>query len=110
MLTEKAPEPCPYPNGYLESSEEYLYICRWKREKDRRLIEYVDCEEEAYIWNYSWSITLGTPLKDAANRQPFMMYPPRTNAYFAAMSLLAMTENKDEMENYGLSDDPLHLL
>lgn len=38
-----------------------------------------------------------------------MMYPPRTNAYFAAMSLLAMTNNKDEMENYGLSDDPLSI-
>ena len=63
----------------------------------------------SYFWNYSWSITLGTPLKDAANRLPFMMYPPRTNAYFAAMSLLAMTANKDEMENYGLSDDPLSI-
>lgn len=26
---------------------------------------------------------------------------------FAAMSLLAMTVDKDEMENYGLSDDPV---
>lgn len=109
ILCAKIPKHCPYPNGYLESMEEYLYICRWKREKDGRLIEYEDCEEDTYIWNYSWSITLGTPLKDAANRQPFMMYPPRTNAYFAAMSLLAMTENKDEMENYGLSDDPLSI-
>ena len=109
ILCAKTPKHCPYPNGYLESSENYLYICRWKREKDGRLIEYEDGEEDAYFWNYSWSITLGTPLKDAANRQPFMMYPPRTNAYFAAMSLLAMTANKDEMENYGLSDDPLSI-
>mgnify|MGYP000920684116 CR=1 FL=1 len=109
ILCAKTPKHCPYPNGYLESLEECLYICRWKREKDGRLIEYEDCEEETYIWNYSWSITLGTPLKDAANRQLFMMYPSRTNAYFAAMSLLAMTENKDEMENYGLSDDPLSI-
>ena len=108
-LCAKTPKHCPYPNGYLESSENYLYICRWKREKDGRLIEYEGHEEDAYIWKYSWSITLGTPLKDAANRQPFMMYPPRTNAYFAAMSLLAMTANKDEMENYGLSDDPLSI-
>ena len=109
ILCAKTPKHCPYPNGYLESSENYLYICRWKREKDGRLIEYEDGEEDAYFWNYSWSITLGTPLKDAANRLPFMMYPPRTNAYFAAMSLLAMTANKDEMENYGLSDDPLSI-
>ena len=109
ILCAKTPKHCPYPNGYLESSENYLYICRWKREKDGRLIEYEDGEEDAYIWKYSWSITLGTPLKDATNRQPFMMYPPRTNAYFAAMSLLAMTANKDEMENYGLSDDPLSI-
>lgn len=39
-----------------------------------------------------------------------MMYPTRSNAYYAAMSLLAMTENKDEMENYGLDDDPLSIL
>ena len=109
ILCAKTPKHCPYPNGYLESSENYLYICRWKREKDGRLIEYEDGEEDAYFWNYSWSITLGTPLKDAANRLPFMMYPPRTNACFAAMSLLAMTANKDEMENYGLSDDPLSI-
>lgn len=109
ILCAKTPKHCPYPNGYLESLENYLYICRWKHKKDGRLIEYEDCKEETYIWNYSWSITLGTPLKDAANRQPFMMYPPRTNAYFAAMSLLAMTANKDEMENYGLSDDPLSI-
>lgn len=109
ILCAKTPKHCPYPNGYLESSENYLYICRWKREKDGRLIEYEDGEEDAYFWNYSWSITLGTPLKDAANRLPFMMYPPRTNACFAAMSLLAMTKNKDEMENYGLSDDPLSI-
>ena len=109
ILCAKTPKHCPYPNGYLESSENYLYICRWKHEKDGRLIEYEDGEEDAYFWNYSWSITLGTPLKDAANRLPFMMYPPRTNAYFAAMSLLAMTANKDEMENYGLSDDPLSI-
>ena len=109
ILCAKTPKHCPYPNGYLESLENYLYICRWKREKDGRLIEYEGHEEDAYIWKYSWSITLGTPLKDAANRQPFMMYPPRTNAYFAAMSLLAMTANKDEMENYGLSDDPLSI-
>lgn len=109
ILCAKTPKHCPYPNGYLESSENYLYICRWKREKDGRLIEYEDGEEDAYIWKYSWSITLGTPLKDATNRQPFMMYPPRSNAYFAAMSLLAMTKNKDEMENYGLSDDPLSI-
>lgn len=108
ILCAKIPKHCPYPNGYLESSENYLYICRWKREKDGRLIEYEDCEEDTYIWNYSWSITLGTPLRDSANRQPFMMYPPRTNAYIAAMSLLAMTENKDEMENYRLDDDPLN--
>lgn len=109
ILCAKTPKHCPYPNGYLEFSENYLYICRWKREKDGRLIEYEDGEEDAYFWNYSWSITLGTPLKDAANRLPFMMYPPRTNAYFAAMSLLAMTANKNEMENYGLSDDPLSI-
>lgn len=109
ILCTKIPIHCPYPNSYLESLEDYLYICRWKREKNGRLIEYEDCEEETYIWNYSWSITLGTPLKDAANRQPFMMYPSRTNAYFAAMSLLAMTENKDEMENYGLSDATLSI-
>lgn len=109
ILCAKTPKHCPYPNGYLESLENYLYICRWKHKKDGRLIEYEDCKEETYIWNYSWSITLGTPLKDAANRQPFMMYPPRTNAYFAAMSLLAMTANKDEMENYGLSDAPLSI-
>ena len=109
ILCAKTPKHCPYPNGYLESSENYLYICRWKREKDGRLVEYEDGEEDAYFWNYSWSITLGTPLKDAANRLPFMMYPPRTNAYFAAMSLLAMTANKDEMENYGLSDDSLSI-
>lgn len=109
ILCAKTPKHCPYPNGYLESLENYLYICRWKHKKDGRLIEYEDGEEDAYFWNYSWSITLGTPLKDAANRQPFMMYPPRTNACFAAMSLLAMTANKDEMENYGLSDDPLSI-
>ena len=110
ILSAKTPKHCPYPKGFLESFGRNLYICRWKREKDGRLIEYEDCEEDTYLWNYSWSITLGTPLRDSTNRQPFMMYPPRTNAYFAAMRLLAMTENKDEMENYGLSDGPLHLL
>ena len=42
ILCAKTPKHCPYPNGYLESSENYLYICRWKREKDGRLIEYED--------------------------------------------------------------------
>ena len=108
ILLKKKPKHCPYPKGFLESLGDYFYICRWKREKDGRLIEYEDGEEDTYIWNYSWSITLGTSLRDAANRQPFMMYPSRTNAYFAAMSLLAMTENKDEMGNYRLDDDPLN--
>ena len=81
-----------------------------QREKDGGLIEYEDCEENTYIWNYSWSITLGTSLRDAANRQPSMMYTSCANAYFAAMSLLAMTENKDEMGNYRLDDDSLNNL
>ena len=109
ILCAKTPKHCPYPKGYLECGGEYLHICHWEREKDGRLIEYEDSEEDAYFWKYAWSITLGPPLKDADNHQPFMMYPPRTNAYFAAMSLLAMTNNKDEMENYGLSDDPLSI-
>ena len=32
---------------------------------DKVIDEYEDSEEDAYIWKYSWSITLGTPLKDA---------------------------------------------
>ena len=60
ILCAKTPKHCPYPKGYLECGGEYLHICHWEREKDGRLIEYEDSEENAYIWKYSWSITLGT--------------------------------------------------
>ena len=52
-------------------------------------------EEEFYLYERPWSMILGTPVKAWDNRLPFMMLPQHPNAYYAAMCLYNMNNEKE---------------
>jgi tetratricopeptide (TPR) repeat protein len=94
----------PSPEGlFLEADSCFVYPCRrWKDERGVYTEGWIDGENFYLTMDNPWDVVLGTPIRDARNRMPFMRLPQRRNAYFAAMCLINLIENKEEMKRHGL--------
>lgn len=101
LLKEK---PLPSPEGiFLEADGTFVYPCRGRKDGRGVYTEgYTDGESFYLTTDNPWGVVLGTPIRDADNRMPFMRLPQRRNAYFAAMCLMEMIENEKEMKWHGL--------
>lgn len=101
LLKEK---PQPSPEGiFLEADGTFVYPCRGRKDEHGVYSEsYTDGESFYLTTDNPWSVVLGTPIRDADNRMPFMRFPQRRNSYFAAMCLMEMIENEKEMKAHGL--------
>ena len=101
LLKEK---PQPSPEGiFLEADGTFVYPCRGRKDERGVYSEgYTDGESFYLTIDNPWSVVLGTPIRDADNRMPFMRLPQRRNAFFAAMCLMEMIENEKEMKAHGL--------
>lgn len=101
ILKEK---PQKAPEGiFLEVDGSFVYPCKgWKDQNGVYKESYTDGEDFYVTTDNPWEVSLGTPLRDSDNRQPFMMKTPRKNAYYAAMCLINLMENDKEMERHGL--------
>lgn len=97
-------KPLACPEGiFLEADSSFVYPCRrWKDERGIYSEGWIDGENFYLTMDNPWSVVLGTPIRDASNRLPFMRLPQRRNAYFAAMCLINLIENKKEMKRHGL--------
>ena len=87
----------------LEADGTFVYPCRGRKDERGVYSEgYTDGESFYLTIDNPWSVVLGTPIRDADNRMPFMRLPQRRNAFFAAMCLMEMIENEKEMKAHGL--------
>lgn len=94
----------PSPEGlFLEADSCFVYPCRrWKDERGVYTEGWIDGENFYLTMDNPWDVVLGTPIRDARNRMPFMRLPQRRNAFFAAMCLINLVEHKEEMKRHGL--------
>ncbi len=93
--------PCPYQNGFMWVSGTWVVIAhKFKPKRTEQILECETFEEEFYLYERPWSMILGTAVKARDNRLPFMMLPQHPKAYYAAMCLYNMVNNKTERKKY----------